>query len=166
MSFESFRQSFNRTPIAKNGEASSLGNEDLEVLREIEKAGVGAFWATDEAGTVIYLSENAVECNEGGGRNILGKPLVELFKHVGFTGEKTESRNLAFRMQSRSALENLIVEVAPTEGKSDWPAAGLLDTEIGSIMLHRPRVRSRWGSCNRSSSASARRIPGPRSSSN
>ena len=33
-----------------------------------------------------------------------------------------------------------------------WPAAGLMDTEIGSFMLHRLRVRSRWGFCSRSSS--------------
>ena len=31
----------------------------------------------------------------------------------------------------------------------DWPAAGLIDTEIGSFMLHRPRVRSRWDFCSR-----------------
>jgi len=35
-----------------------------------------------------------------------------------------------------------------------WPAAGLVDTEIGSFMLHRPRVRSRWDFCIRWSSAS------------
>ena len=119
MSFENFRKTF---ADAIGFDADSLGatsSSDLSVLREIERVGVGCFWATDPAGTIIYLSESARKPLAQIGMSVLGRPFIDVFKDVGHDAVKSESRNMVFRMRSRSSLDNLVVQIDPDEKKPD-----------------------------------------------
>ncbi|NVD45557.1 putative bifunctional diguanylate cyclase/phosphodiesterase [Qipengyuania atrilutea] len=136
MSFENFRKSFAGVLRRETEQKTYRSSSDLSVLREIERVGVGCFWATDETGKIIYVSENAERSLERDGFQIIGRPLVEVFKDASHGAEKTESRNLAFRIQSRSDLDNLIVRIDHEEAASNrhgryWRISGapLVDDE-------------------------------------
>lgn len=136
MSFENFRKSFAGVLNMEVDQGVSRISSDFSVLREIERVGVGCFWATDPAGNIIYLSENVQRSLEGEGCTIVGRPIVEVFKDAGHSGERSKSRSLAFRMQARSDLDNLVIKIDPDEALSDqharyWRISGaaLLDEE-------------------------------------
>ena len=52
----------------------------LEVLGDIEAAGIGWIWASDAEGRLIYLTEGAREKLGKERSDLLGKPIVELFE--------------------------------------------------------------------------------------
>ncbi|WAT19267.1 EAL domain-containing protein [Aurantiacibacter sp. MUD11] len=116
MSFENFRKSFRDSLGSKASKSVSARDSDFSIIREIEEVGVGIFWASDIDGSIAYLSENAIASLGCESADLLGRPLVEVFRDCGSAECKGESRNLAFRLQSRTTLDNLIVKVAPGQG--------------------------------------------------
>ena len=97
----------------------------VELLDSFEKAGLGWFWATDADGRIIYLSASARERIGLAENEVIGRPLIDLFKPVGDTadGEEREERPLAYYLGARNSItqlqvklplrgEDLIVEIA------------------------------------------------------
>jgi len=87
------------------------------VLNEIEEVGIGSFWATDNNGTLIYLSDKAIDLLGVDGAKLVGKPLISVFTETSVDGDRRGQRSLAFKMRSRFKIEDQIVEIDLGEGK-------------------------------------------------
>ena len=89
----------------------------VELLDDFENAGLGWFWATDDKGRLIYLSENAKERLET--PDVVGRALTEVFlpEDNAANGDDLEKRPLSYYLGSRQSITNLIVRM-PTEGRA------------------------------------------------
>ena len=81
-----------------------------EILRQIEDAGVGHFWATDESGMLVYLSAGASKFLGKNANALLGLPLTTVFIDPD-DEEDPNVRPLSFSLVSKSKIENQIVEI-------------------------------------------------------
>jgi diguanylate cyclase (GGDEF)-like protein len=86
------------------------------MLKEIEQLGVGSFWATNEKGTLIYLSEKVLHSLGKDGSNLIGRQLSSVFSEVRLDGDAREQRSLKFKMRSHSKIEHQIVQLVLGEG--------------------------------------------------
>ena len=82
-------------------------------LAEVEHAGVGMFWATNTRGELAFLSQSALASLGDGAEAILGKPLTSIFTQTSVDDDSESSRSLKLKMQSRSRIEDQVVEVVP-----------------------------------------------------
>ena len=96
----------------------------VELLDSFEKAGLGWFWATDEHGRVIYLSETASIELGWDIEDVIGKPLIDLF--VPGQGDERErgERPLAFLLSARNSITQLPVMLAGARDDIWWEIAG------------------------------------------
>ncbi len=90
------------------------------VLGEIEELGIGMFWATDAEGRLSFLSQRAmidlgVEANA-----VIGRPLTTIFQDVEEETGSPAQRNLAFKLNARSKLDEQIVAVPTERGTTRW----------------------------------------------
>ncbi len=87
----------------------------LALLREIEAAGVGSFWATNAQGQLIYLSDKAQESLGPDCRKLIGRDLTSVFKECSLKDDSDTQRSLAFRMRTQAKITDQIVEISPED---------------------------------------------------
>lgn len=101
--------------------ASAAGLEDagkLALVTELERAGVSWFWATDEAGRVIYLSPAIAEAAGRGAAPVPDTPLQALLVPVSGEGD---GRSLGLKIGTRKPFAGYTVETVGND-----PAAKLV----------------------------------------
>lgn len=92
----------------------------VAVLGEVEQLGIGMFWATDAEGNLSFLSDRAMQDLGADGEALLGKPLAQLFNDIDLEPGAPAQRSLAFKMKSRSKLEEHVVAIADQRGSTRW----------------------------------------------
>ncbi len=90
------------------------------VLGEVEELGVGMFWATDAEGNLSFLSQRALADLGSGSDELIGKPLTGVFSDVEAESGAPTQRSLAFKLRSRSKLDEQIVGVSDGRGSARW----------------------------------------------
>lgn len=106
-------------PIAEG----DLGRR-IELLDSFEKAGLGWFWASDQHGRLIYLSQSAIERLGFDRDKLIGMPLAELFTADSEAGSERVERPIAFLLSARNSIFQLPVAVAHPEEEVWWEIAG------------------------------------------
>lgn len=81
-----------------------------ELLGQIERLGVGSFWATDAEDRLVYLSNSVAELLAVSGEDVLGRPITAIFYDTDLEPEVGCQRSLTFRMRARSSFEGHIAE--------------------------------------------------------
>lgn len=85
----------------------------VELLDSVENSGLGWFWATDQHGRMIYLSQNAQSRLGLGDEGIIGKHLTEIFQSDDAeNAEGDGGRPLAYYLGARNSIVKLPVKVA------------------------------------------------------
>jgi diguanylate cyclase (GGDEF)-like protein/PAS domain S-box-containing protein len=87
----------------------------LSLLREIEAAGVGSFWATNADGKLIYLSEKAQKSLGSDSEKLIGRDLISVFKECSLKDDADTQRSLAFRMRTQAKITDQVVEISLDE---------------------------------------------------
>ena len=95
----------------------------IELLDSFEAAGLGCFWATDDSGEITYVSETAVRNIGREPRDLLGRPLIEIFAAASGDDEGPE-RPLAFLLGARNTISALAVRVADAKHETWWEISG------------------------------------------
>ena len=107
----------------ENAPLAPILSSDLErrarLLDGLEKSDLGWFWASDDAGRLIYLSEPAAERIADDGENLIGKQLAEIFKDDDELGESSTQRPLKFQLAARNSLRPTTVKI-DVGGKTVW----------------------------------------------
>ena len=85
-----------------------------EILRDFEQTGQGWFWETDRRGQLLYVSPPIGEALGRPSKQLLGKPLSELFV-ADPQGQESE-RTLAFHLNARSAFSELARQTPSARG--------------------------------------------------
>ena len=96
----------------------------LELLDSFEVAGLGCFWATDDAGRVTYLTESAVRKLGRDRDELLGCQLTELFISAPTEVEDGPERPLSFLLGARNTISGLAVQVARARHETWWEISG------------------------------------------
>ncbi|WP_284125129.1 EAL domain-containing protein [Parerythrobacter aestuarii] len=103
--------------------AGVIGPEDtqkrLEVLEDIEQAGIGWLWASDADGRLIYLTDGAREKLGKERGELLGKPIVELFETDPDNPDGATQRPLNFQLKAHNKLNDLVVRFADGKSRHD-----------------------------------------------
>ncbi|MFN4039329.1 MAG: hypothetical protein ACK4IB_08320 [Erythrobacter sp.] len=81
------------------------------ILEDVEKLGVGMFWATDAQDTLIFLSPTALRDFEAASKSPLGQPLTALFRDAEALPGSGSQRALAFKCKTRARIDDHIVEL-------------------------------------------------------
>lgn len=99
----------------------------LEILDDFEQAGINWLWATDAQGNLIYLSEKAAKNLHKPLDELLGIPLVSLFKNDPDNPDEKSDRPFKFHLSKRSKINDLVVHRIPeTLGEGDRPTWWML----------------------------------------
>ncbi|GAA4036470.1 putative bifunctional diguanylate cyclase/phosphodiesterase [Parerythrobacter jejuensis] len=107
----------------RNGESGTAKNQGdvitrkdtarrLEVLEDIEQAGIGWIWASDAEGRLIYLTDGALEKLDRQSGDVLGQKIVELFETDPDNPDGGTSRPLNFQLKAHNKLSDLVVRFA------------------------------------------------------
>lgn len=96
------------------------GHEKL--LKEIEKLGVGAFWASDPEGRLIFLSDQALKSLGPTDDSVIGRPLNAIFREAEAAIGAAAQRTLSFKLKTRSKVEDHIVEIVTRHIEGEEPA--------------------------------------------
>ncbi len=100
--------------------AESALPDRSSVLGEIEELGVGMFWATDPDGNLSFLSQRALADIGSDGGELVGRPLIRVFRDIDEEIGAPTQRSLAFKLKTRSKLEEQIVAVSDARGSTRW----------------------------------------------
>lgn len=85
----------------------------VELLDSVENSGLGWFWATDQHGRMIYLSQNAQSRLGLGDEGGIGKHLTEIFQSDDAENAEVDGgRPLAYYLGARNSIVKLPVKVA------------------------------------------------------
>jgi len=91
----------------------------LLLLRDYERSGLGWFWSTDSAGTVVYISEYVAE-NLGMPRDeIIGQSFHKLFRQDGDGTSEITGRSLPLVLSGHKTFSEVEVRAA-TPGSAIW----------------------------------------------
>ena len=96
----------------------------IELLDSFEAAGLGCFWATDEAGRVIYVSDVAVRNLGREPEEFLGCQLTEIFSCADTAAEDGPERPLGFLLGARNTITALAVRVTGAKHETWWEISG------------------------------------------
>ena len=140
MAVRSFFRGFaERNPVAVNESDPQFGDvavilpgdmkRRLEVLEDIEQAGIGWLWASDADGRLIYISENAVQTLGKPLETLLAQSLTTLFETDPYNPGERSDRPLAFQLSARNKITDLTVRFAPGRSKQEerqtwWSISG------------------------------------------
>ena len=100
---------FSSRTIAPEEKSFSLtDDEKLAMLDDLERSGLGWFWASDPAGNLTYLSAAIAERIEVPMDELLGQPLANVFNVLNGDGR---TRSLSLKLGARKAFNGM--EVSP-----------------------------------------------------
>lgn len=88
------------------------------ILKQIETAGIGTFWATDANGKFVYFSPQALADLALPAADVVGQDITSLFLDADSDGEVTQQRPLALKLKSRSKIEKHIVRIAASDTRN------------------------------------------------
>ncbi|KUO51397.1 MAG: diguanylate cyclase [Sphingomonadales bacterium BRH_c42] len=83
------------------------------MLEDLERSGLGWFWASDSAGNLTYLSSAIAERIDAPMDDLLGHPLVDVFSVVGGDGR---TRSLSLKLGARKAFNGMEVSLERNPG--------------------------------------------------
>ena len=96
----------------------------IELLDSFEAAGLGCFWATDDAGEITYVSETAVRNIGLKAHDLLGRSLMDVFCPPASDEQTSSERPLAFLLGARNTISGLAVRVAEAKHETWWEISG------------------------------------------
>ena len=96
----------------------------IELLDSFEASGLGCFWATDEAGRVIYVSDVAVRNLGREPEEFLGCLLTDIFSCADTAAQDGPERPLGFLLSARNTITALAVQVAGAKHETWWEISG------------------------------------------
>ena len=96
----------------------------IELLDSFEAAGLGCFWATDEGGRVIYVSDVAVRNLGRELEDFLGCQLTDIFSCVDAGAQDGPARPLGFLLSARNTITALPVRVLGAKHETWWEISG------------------------------------------
>ncbi len=101
---------------SRRSEAASVlsGDEKLAMLDELERSGLGWFWASDHEGNLTYLSSAIAERVDLPLDELIGQPLASVFAPRQGDGR---TKSLPLMLGARKAFSGFVVEA--THGKSN-----------------------------------------------
>lgn len=91
----------------------------LELLEDIEQAGIGWLWASDADGRLVYLTAGALEKLARDRADVLGKPLAELFEVDPDNPDGGTARPLNFQLKAHNRLNDAVVRFALGKSRHD-----------------------------------------------
>ena len=91
----------------------------LALLDDFEQAGIGWIWATDAAGHLIYLSDNAAMSLGRPSDALLARPLPDLFEIDPDNPGSRSDRPLKFILAAHTRITDLVVRVADAAGSGN-----------------------------------------------
>lgn len=100
-----------------------IGPEDtarrLEVLEDIEQAGIGWIWASDAEGRLIYLTDGALAKLGKAREELLGQALVDIFETDPDNPDGGTQRPLNFQLTAHNKLTDLTLRFALGKSRHD-----------------------------------------------
>ncbi len=114
MAVTDFFQGFKTRAPASGSVATGVADPEMRarILDEFERAGIGWVWATDRAGQLLYLSDNARQKLDREMETLLGHPLETLFEVDEEDPDQRSSRPLKFQLRARNKIQDQIVRFA------------------------------------------------------
>ena len=94
---------------ARIGLGSISADDKLSIIDDLEKLGLGWFWATDKAGRVSYLSPMIAEAMVCEPTDLLGKPMQALFETDQASGG---ARSLSLKLNAGKPFTGLTVRAS------------------------------------------------------
>ena len=126
----------------------------LQLLNDFEDSGLGWFWATDDQGKLIYLSDKAAEQVGRPIEELLGQPLSALFILDRSDPDEEAARPLAFLLGARNSISDLSIRIA-TEKAVWWSITGRPQLDIkGRFVGYRGSAKDITASYQRQRDAS------------
>lgn len=102
----------------KSGRAEASPRDDCrattissQIIQQVEELGVGMFWATDAAGAINFLSQQALREFESAGTPVIGEPLTAIFHDAETLPGAGSQRALSFKCKTQSRIDDHIVEL-------------------------------------------------------
>ena len=92
------------------------------VLSDIEKLGVGMFWATDADGRLTFLSQRALQDLGPGSETLIGKPLSQVFSDIEPEPGAPQQRAIGFKLKVRSKIEEHVIAINAAKGRNGEPS--------------------------------------------
>ena len=98
----------------------------LELLDNFENLDLGWFWATDDKGRLIYLSESAASALGQGSSELVGKQLTGLFIPDKSDDPEKAERPLPFLMSARNSFADLAarIDIPGSDEEAWWSISG------------------------------------------
>ncbi len=108
-----FRLTKREEDNSENGSEKRAYNRaaSSDILGQVEAVGVGFFWASDSAGNLVYLSQQAWDSLGEGGEKLVGKPITTIFAPTSLDGQMPTGRSLNLKIRSQSKIEDQIVQI-------------------------------------------------------
>ena len=91
----------------------------LQVIEDIEEAGIGWIWASDAEGTLVYITDAAAQSVGCTPEDLTGRKVVDLFETDPDNPESGNQRPFNFRLKARNRLTGLTVRFALNKSRRD-----------------------------------------------
>ncbi|WP_379547247.1 putative bifunctional diguanylate cyclase/phosphodiesterase [Qipengyuania sp. DSG2-2] len=91
----------------------------LEVMQDIEQAGIGWIWASDAEGKLVYLTEAAAQSVGRELDDLIGQPVVALFETDADNPDGGSQRPFNFQLKAHNKLSGLTVRFALGKSRHD-----------------------------------------------
>ncbi len=91
----------------------------LEVMEDIEQAGIGWIWASDAEGKLVYLTEAAAQSVGRELDDLIGQPVVALFETDADNPDGGSQRPFNFQLKAHNKLSGLTVRFALGKSRHD-----------------------------------------------
>lgn len=88
-------------------------SDKLAIVDDLERTGVGSFWASDGQGRIVYLSPNIAEGLGSALADLIGLPLQQVLVPV--SGD-SDGRSLGLKLNTRKSFVNFVVQSADGQG--------------------------------------------------
>ena len=120
LGFRKTARDANRAGSEPRDSVSGARPDRAVVLGEVEELGIGMFWATDAEDRLSFLSHRALADLGEDSDKLIGTPLTRVFQDADDEGAGPAQRSLAFKLKSRSKLDEQVVAVANGRGATRW----------------------------------------------
>ncbi|GMN12368.1 hypothetical protein MTsPCn7_01440 [Altererythrobacter sp. MTPC7] len=96
-----------------------IGATRLQVMEDIEDAGIGWIWASDAEGRLTYITEAAAGSVGKQPEELVGKKVVELFETDPDNPDQGTQRPFSFQLKAHTKLNGLTVRYALGKSRHD-----------------------------------------------
>ncbi len=117
-----YQMRLDRERAERNLADARVHNRAIDILQDYESTKQGWFWETDRRGLLTYLSEPIANLLGTEAKELLGRPILDLFE-MGNDNREGE-RSINFHLNARSGFQELAVRAAGGEGERWWSISG------------------------------------------